>query len=178
MHVLEFNFQYLQSFAERLSKFVLYVIVIAVSIEAKSQIWQPPQGIREIPVPTLPDIAVAAFDAYGPVIYFNPNVCQAAGPLVTAFYQAHEYGHHFLGHVINSQNPYMRVWLTMNAEDQADQYAVRHWFQNNRLDIIRSAAQSMWQINNQGDLTHRPSRVRAMNISSYYSQLSGSRLFP
>lgn len=73
----------------------------------------PQNGIREIPVPTLNDIATASFDQYGPVIYYNPYVVNQVRPLVSAFFEAHEYGHYFLVHVTaklyNPNNPYVQA---------------------------------------------------------------------
>jgi hypothetical protein len=135
--------------------------------------------IREIPVYTLPDIAVASMDQLGPVIYFNPLVCEEAGPLVTAFFQAHEYGHHNLGHItgILTGNPYLQSWLSLHMENDADAYSVRFWVNQGRKDILQASANYLWHANNNGDRTHSPSRVRATNIVNYYRALTNSPLF-
>lgn len=157
-------------------KFLAFFIFIVFSITVKSQI------IREIPVYTLNDIASASYDNYGPVIYFNPTVCQQVGQLTTLFFKAHEYGHHELGHVVqklwNANNPYVQQWLSRNMENDADAYAVRYWVGQNNIQVIQGWVNTMWQINNMGDNAHLPSQVRATNVVQYYFQFTGYKLFP
>ncbi|WP_223668882.1 M48 family metalloprotease [Kangiella shandongensis] len=84
--------------------------------------------IREIPNPNLSDVAVASIDAQGPVIYYNPRITQQAGPYLSEFFRAHEYGHHHLGHLYREQfqaNPYNRAWVRQSYEKEADCYAAR-----------------------------------------------------
>jgi hypothetical protein len=54
--------------------------------------------VREVPVDTLPDVAVADYREEGSVIYYNPTVMRRLGPLLSAFLMAHEYGHIELRH--------------------------------------------------------------------------------
>lgn len=140
------------------------------------------QSIREIPSYSLNDIAIASFDNYGPIIYYNPTICQEAGFLATMFFKAHEYGHHNLGHVIqriwNANNPYVQEWLNLNVENEADRYAVRYWVSQNNVEVIRGWANVMWIYNNMGDKTHLPSRVRVDSVSKYYFELTNMKLFP
>lgn len=156
-------------------------LFLLVSFPAKAQIWNAPSGIRTIAIPTLPDIAIASLDQYGAVIYFNPASCNQVGQLATAFFMAHEYGHHYLGHVINrvqyANNPYVQQWLTLTAENDADAYAVRYWVQQGNYDVIRSGVTVMWNFNNAGDQTHPPSRERANNMAILFTQLTGQPLF-
>jgi hypothetical protein len=163
-------------------KLHLIFILLIFPVFCQAQYWTPPQGIREIPVQNLPDIAIASMDAMGPVIYYNPAVCQQAGPLATAFFRAHEYGHHALGHLVqrlvNANNPYIQSWLNMTSENAADEYAVRYWIAQNNKAIVQAGAQMMFTWNNAGDQTHLPSRVRANNIAALYYQLTGTQLFP
>lgn len=155
--------------------FILLIFTV-FSIAVKAQ------TIREIPVYTLNDIACASYDNYGPVIYFNPNICQQAGQLATLFFKAHEYGHHNLGHIIqrlwNANNPYVQEWLNKNMESDADAYAVRFWVEQNNIQVIQAWVNAMWTINNMGDNTHLPSQIRATNVVQYYFQITGYKLFP
>lgn len=85
--------------------------------------------IREIPRTDITDIAIASYDQYGPVIYYNPIICEQAGPLLVAFFKAHEYGHHQLGHLqreLFESNPYNRVWVRRTYEKEADCWASEH----------------------------------------------------
>lgn len=54
--------------------------------------------VREIPLDTLSDVAVADYREDGSVIYYNPAALGRLGPLLSAFLIAHEYGHIQLHH--------------------------------------------------------------------------------
>lgn len=155
---------------------LLILLALVGSYGLKGQI------IREIPSYSLNDIASASFDNFGPVIYYNPLICQQAGFLATVFFKAHEYGHHYLGHVAqglwNADNPYVQQWLKANMENEADRYAVRYWVSQNNAEVIRGWVNVMYTYNNMGDQTHLPSRVRAENASNYYFELTNMKLFP
>lgn len=161
--------------------FLLSIIIFFTSI-CNAQYWTTPKGIREIPVPTLNDIAIASYDQAGPVIYYNPYVVQQVGPLVSAFFQAHEYGHHNLGHVtaklFNPNNPYVQLWLTLNAENAADAYSVQYHVQLGNKAVLQAAYNRFIYSPNNGDATHPPSVYRAQNIANLYYQLTGYTLFP
>ena len=165
-----------------MKKGVLAALVFFCSFISLGQYWTTPSGIREIPVPTLPDIAIASYDQWGPVIYYNPIVVQQVGPLVTAFFHAHEYGHHNLGHiaakVFNPDNPYLQQWLTLNAENAADAYAVQYHVQFGNKAVLQATYNRFVYFPNPGDLTHPPSVTRALNIANIYFQLTGTTLFP
>ena len=90
--------------------------------------------VPEIPVPGLPDIAMVQPTPNGPVIYYNPMICQQAGPLLCTFYRTHEYGHVALGHA------FVPVWPQV-AEFQADCWAA----QNASLPVVQAAVQYFLQ---------------------------------
>jgi hypothetical protein len=140
------------------------------------------QDIRQIAVTNLSDIAIASYDMMGPVIYYNPMQMQQVGPYAAQFIMAHEYGHHNLGHIIrrlwNANNPYIQAWLDLNMENEADAYAVNYWVNQYNKAVVQAGYNWFWAINNLGDRTHLPSRVRAYNIAQYYQQLTGMPLFP
>lgn len=165
-----------------MKKYILALVLLFTTLFCEAQYWTPQVGIREIAIRNLPDIAIASYDSSGPVIYYNPDVCQQAGLLATAFFQAHEYGHHNLGHVIqhllNSNNLYLQGWLNRNAENAADEFAVRYWINQGNKEIIQAGANMMFAVNNPGDQTHLPSRIRATQIASLYLQITGTYLFP
>jgi hypothetical protein len=97
--------------------------LLLIALTAKSA-----AAIREIANPNLPDVAIASIDAQGPVIYYNPRITQQAGPYLSEFFRAHEYGHHHLGHLYREQfqaNPYNRAWVRQSYEKEADCYAAR-----------------------------------------------------
>ena len=54
---------------------------------------EPLALVREIPVDTLRDVAVAIYDSRHPVIYYNPTMFRRLGPQLSAFFLAHERGH-------------------------------------------------------------------------------------
>ncbi|MCG7855481.1 hypothetical protein MD537_00750 [Flavihumibacter sediminis] len=165
-----------------MKKVLIWSILFFATLICKAQYWTAPKGIREIPISTLNDIAVASFDYQGPVIYFNPIVVQQVGPLVSSFFQAHEYGHHYLGHVtaklFNPNNPYVQVWLSLNAENAADSYAVQYHVQLGNKAVLQAAYNRFIYFPNNGDATHPPSVYRAQNIANLYYQFTGYTLFP
>ncbi len=148
----------------------------------QAQIWTTPPGIREIPVPALHDIAIASFDQWGPVIYYNPNLIEQAGPLAAAFYMAHEYAHHYLGHIVQQEawnaHPYLQPWLDADMENEADAYAIEYWVDMGNKAVIQAGAHMLWTANTAGNQTHPPSRARAHNIAVNFLALTGMPLFP
>ena len=89
----------------------------------------PTHLIREIPLIGLSDLAIASYDNYGPVIYFNPELARQLGPWLTEFFRAHELGHHKLGHLQRERfaaTPFNRAWLRQSYEREADCYAAQH----------------------------------------------------
>jgi hypothetical protein len=110
--------------------------------------WQPPQPVRVIPLPGLPDIAMVRMDAYGPYIVYNPVIVAQTPPKVDAFFLAHEYGH---------------IYLNTGNEVAADEFAAQIYAQVDP-SVVRAAAWWMTAFPNGGDMTHPPSAARARNI--------------
>lgn len=125
---------------------VACVGLLAISAECPNQVVPPPLGagipldgvpppgavwtapIREIAWAGLSDIAYAWVDQFGPVIYYNPTLVQKAGPFLSEFFRAHEYGHHLLGHVQRvlldpslRHQPFVRQSLELEADCFATQ---------------------------------------------------------
>jgi len=100
--------------------------------------------IREVPVPGLPQGGLSAYDAWGPVIYFNPQL-KSLGPGVFTFLRFHEYGHHRLGHVtpqmvqLFASNPYYAAWIKKPLELAADCYGARE-LANLSPELVEQAA--------------------------------------
>ncbi len=77
------------------------VTAIALSLPASPKGAQAVQrliDLRQIPLDTLRDVAIATFEHGRPVIYYNPRLLQQFGPQLTTFFFAHEYGHIYYGH--------------------------------------------------------------------------------
>jgi hypothetical protein len=72
--------------------------------------------VPEIANPNLSDIAMVTNSPQGPVIIYNPILCQRAGPALCEFYKWHEYGHIALSHTFVQNWPQVK-------EFQADCWA-------------------------------------------------------
>ncbi|AVI50912.1 hypothetical protein C5O00_06880 [Pukyongia salina] len=156
---------------------LLFVLISYFNIHA--QYWTSPDGITEIASTSINDIAIAKFDSKGnPIIIYNPIIANKLGAEVSAFFRAHEYGHHYLGHVLNQNhpNPNIRLWLTRNAESEADAYAVRYHISMNNINVLKKTYNTFMNQNHPGDRTHLPSRIRAQNIASLYFNITGNQL--
>lgn len=130
---------------------------------AAAQDWTPP--IREVAYPGLDDFAKASADQFGFVIYYNPLIVQQAGPLVSAWVEAHEYAHIALGHVTEgmlAQDPYTRLWLGRKAELEADDYATERFA--DECEVIEAVIRYFKRMPNPGDATHLPSALRIKRI--------------
>ena len=98
--------------------------------------------VRTVPHIGLPDIAIASYDIFGPVIYYNPVIVQSVGPDVADFFYVHEQAHHKLPHFLKQQrvsNPYAYIALSKNLERKADQFAARVLAQSNPEAVARVA---------------------------------------
>ncbi len=136
-------------------------------------------GIPQIPVPGLPDIAIASYSPGGPVIYFNPGLAQQlsmANPGMLKFILAHEYGHHKLGHIKKQMyaggNYFLRMQIAQQGEIEADMYATEYWVEhdpsviNGAIAFMSSPYTANW-----GDQTHLPTPKRAQLIIQRANQL-------
>jgi hypothetical protein len=142
--------------------------VLVGGADAQAQVC--PQ-VREVPNLQLNDIAMASMDAFGPVIFYNPVVVQQAGPLLNAFFRAHEYAHVCLGHVqqLLGANPLVQAWLSPQLELQADCAAAK-----SLRGLNPQALQAAIQLfTSQGPIQQRPTHpagtIRAQNIAGCWN---------
>lgn len=85
-----------------------------------------PGGARvlEVDVPGLPDTAMAEMTRLGPMILYNPELYQAAGP-AREFVRAHEYAHVILSH-LEEPRYFGSDEGHAEAEAEADCFAAKH----------------------------------------------------
>lgn len=151
----------------KFNKILFFGFIFTCSI--KAQVWISP--IREIPINNLPDIAIASFDQFGPVIYYNPIGVQQAGPYAAAFFRAHEYGHHYLNHIQRKlflSNPYNTQWLSIQIEKEADKYAF-NTFRHNR-SVLLGAIEAFEAQGYMTDGSHETGIQRAQNIKDWMNE--------
>ncbi|WP_341706021.1 hypothetical protein [Halopseudomonas sp.] len=109
-----------------IKRFCWIVVLLSLSAASHAQMfagWDAFCGIRVIGVPN-PQIASAAMDSSGPVIYADPGV-MANWTMSRVFTLAHECGHHRKGHV-TPQGMWFRnqqFWATRAQELEADCWA-------------------------------------------------------
>ncbi len=126
-----------------------YLVGVLLSLLVSAACAQPQsqsQWVRQIPISGLPEAAMASFDSYGPVVYFNPVVMQQLTPGVRRFFFLHETAHHMLGHVQARQmmgDPWNRRWLHPNLERAADCYAAQRLSPQERNAVAQTFAR--WQ---------------------------------
>ena len=121
----------------------LFFAVAFAGVNAQAQ-------VREIPAP-INDIAIASFDMYGPVIYYNPIIVSQAGPLLWEFFRAHEYGH---------------INLRTGSEMAADCYATQALLRTNPAAIEAFIQFKASQGMAGGDATHLPGIERARFVDA------------
>jgi len=114
----------------------------------------------------------------GPVIVYNPIVVDRAGPVLAAFFYAHEYCHVQLDHIRQEMfgtNMFNRSWVSQRLELQADTCATRDLMRRGNRNAVRAAADYFFgQGPYQTVPTHPPGQVRANNIVAT-AQRSGLR---
>ena len=111
------------------------VALLTLASSAAAQWWIP---IREIAKPDLDDVAFAAYDNLGPVIYYNPAQLALMGEDAARFVRAHEYAHHFLGHGPRKarSHPFTHKWLQADLEREADCFAATRLSMDGDKDAI------------------------------------------
>jgi Zn-dependent peptidase ImmA (M78 family) len=121
------------------------------------------QQIRELPSMNVPD-AQASYDAHGPVIYYNPVALRQMTPGMRSFLVAHEYAHHYLGH--------LRFLNTASAEQikqmelQADCLAAQTLAQQGNVMALREMVELFArQGTTAADAVHPPGIARAQIVA-------------
>lgn len=124
--------------------------------------------VREIARPGLGDIAMAGYDQFGPVIYYDPAVVAQAGPVLSEFFRAHEYGHHALNHITRQMweaNPFTYTWVRQMHELEADAWAARTLASRGNTASVNAAYQLFYsQGNHRASLNHPTGFQRAAAI--------------
>ncbi len=140
-----------------------------VSITLLSAAIAYAQTLRYIPVTNLTDVAVASYDAAGPVVYYNPTIAAQLDPDVFLFFKKHEEAHHALNHLQRSvfdTNPYNRAWVQQSYEREADCYAAKELASTNPASITETVSFFENIIPGQVDWYHPPGYERAAVIRS------------
>lgn len=121
------------------------------------------QQIREIPSTHVPD-AQASYDAHGPVIYYNPMALQQMTTGMRSFLVAHEYAHHYLGHLryLGSAS----AQQIQQMELQADCLAARTLAQQGNVMALREMIELFSrQGTTAADALHPPGIARAQTVA-------------
>lgn len=125
--------------------------------------------VREIPSDTLSDIAVADYREAGSVIYYNPVALRRLGPLLSAYFMAHERGHIQLRHTRANALLAGRTALDsvlQSRELAADCYAAKRLGRENRAAVM-AAARFLSRLGTvRYDAAHPPGAQRAATILS------------
>ena len=101
---------------------------VLLSFLVTTSVVMAEQKIREVPVPHLHDVAIATFDRYGPVIYYNPTALKKLGPDIAEFVRAHEYAHLAMKHMQREEESTLdisKTELRRSFELEADCYAAK-----------------------------------------------------
>jgi hypothetical protein len=117
------------------------------------------RSVRSQLTPHLPDVAAAAVDQGGPVIYYNPQVLATLASQTRLFFYGHECGHHNLMHTFEGSHP-------LSREQAADCWAIVELW---RARLLGHADLSVIQADvarSPGDWTHLPGPHRAINLAS------------
>ncbi|WP_210465923.1 M48 family metalloprotease [Rufibacter roseolus] len=147
--------------------------LLFLSLEsAFAQHWMPPVPL--IPNPKLKDLAMANYSdslkSY--VIEYNPELAIEVGPFVTAYFQAHEYGHIYRNHVnkkkLRHQDHLNMLQLNQDMETGADLYAVETLYEQDKSIVL--AMLHYLKNTEKEDLQHlsRKDRINALEQHFYY----------
>jgi hypothetical protein len=151
-----------------MKRFMLFFIALAmIGFVSSVYAWDPPATVREIAIPSLPDIAIVSIDAHGPVIYFNPNIAMQTNHDFVTFSRAHEYGHIYLHHIQRSfftSNRFSQTWIQRTKENDADCFAAQELIISEPQAVY--AAISLFNAQGDGrvDTLHPTGFERAANI--------------
>jgi hypothetical protein len=123
----------------------------------------------ELAVDTLRDVAMTIHDSAGFVILYNPRIQERLGPLLSAFFMAHERGHVALGHrlpVLSGTTGARGIALLRAEELEADCYAART-LAGDRPDILSAAIGYFTALGaSRNDLGHPSGFTRARHLRS------------
>jgi len=103
------------------NRFVTALMLVPM-VAANAGAWTLPSNIPTVANYQLPDGAMAAPTAAGPVIVYNPAVLARLSAAMQEFVVAHEYGHIVLGHLAYPQSQGVPAWA-QRLELEADCYA-------------------------------------------------------
>lgn len=157
-----------------ITRFVTSLIIFSASAVSHSQ------QVPEIANPMLNDIAMVSWHAgpippfghfyNGPIIIYNPNIVNMAGPYISAFFYAHEHCHIYLQHIqrrFYESNPFNNSWISQSFETEADSCATESLINQGNIYAVKAAAQWFY---GQGYIpqvaSHPPGAARADNIIS------------
>lgn len=156
------------------------VVVIIVTVSFMSSESEA-QNVPEIPNTMLNDIAMVSWHQgpipqlgirmyNGPIVIYNPNIVNMAGPYISAFFYAHEYCHIQLDHIRRKyfeSNQFNMAWVSQKHESEADSCATQNLLNQRNITAVRAAAQWFY---GQGYIpqvaSHPPGAARADNIVS------------
>eukprot|EP00494_Astrolonche_serrata_P016745 UN16916 len=80
----------------------------------------------------------------GPVVIYNPNIVNMAGPHISAFFYTHEYCHIQLDHIRRRYfegNPFNMAWVSQRHETEADSCATQNLLRQRNILAVKAAAQ-------------------------------------
>lgn len=174
------NIQYLRKDEDTLLYVTKGILCMLVFVGSMTPAHGQPFKIRELPRTDIKGPAVSWYDEQGPVIYYNPLEINQLGPHIPEFIRAHEYGHHYLGHIDQTILLRSRLdqpnheWQTFAMEKEADLYAVRIMVENG-LDMAVLETIALFALSSRQSLAHPDPKERANYIRAYYEKLKSQK---